>query len=177
MYNNYILYCFQYQDYLTCKKCNMTCEKWKRLSFLNCTIWFFHRYTLINCIDSYRKQTVEQTVLLLGKASNSISYYRRFYMVLLLTNSPQQSKQILREASELLQKNEKKLIWEKIPWKHLAQLPIKEGNFRNVIKYISNKIQALSPRPFTDTEEKFQRATKASSQKGSNVTTFEKTIQ
>ena len=32
---------------------------------------------------------VEQTALLLGQASNSISYYRRFYMLLALTNSPQ----------------------------------------------------------------------------------------
>ena len=38
------------------------------------------------------QEFVEQTVLLLGQASNSISYYRRFYMLLALTNSPQQSK-------------------------------------------------------------------------------------
>ena len=35
------------------------------------------------------QEFVEQTVLLLGQASNSISYYRRFYMLLALTNSPQ----------------------------------------------------------------------------------------
>ena len=50
---------------------------------------------------------VGQTVLLLGQASNSISYYRRFYMLFALTNSPQQSKQMLREDIELLQKNGK----------------------------------------------------------------------
>ena len=54
------------------------------------------------------QEFVKQTVLLLGQVSNSISYYRRFYMLLALTNSPQQSKQMLREDSELLQKNNKK---------------------------------------------------------------------
>ena len=33
------------------------------------------------------QEFVEQTVLLLGQASNSISYYRRFYMLLALKNS------------------------------------------------------------------------------------------
>ena len=51
----------------------------------------------------------EQTVLLLGQASNSASYYR-FYMLLALTNSPQQSKQMPRDDSELLQKNDKNLF-------------------------------------------------------------------
>ena len=59
------------------------------------------------------QEFVEQTVLLLGQASNSISYYRRFYMLLALTNSPQQSKQMLREDSELLQKNDKNLLGKK----------------------------------------------------------------
>ena len=54
---------------------------------------------------------VKPTALLLRKASNSISYYRRFYMLLALTNSPQQSKQMLRE--ELLQKNDKYLFGKK----------------------------------------------------------------
>ena len=45
------------------------------------------------------QEFVEQTVLLLGQASNSISYYRRFYMLWSLTNSPQQSKQMLKEGS------------------------------------------------------------------------------
>ena len=49
---------------------------------------------------------VEQIVLLLRQASNSISCYR-FYMLLTLTNSTQQSKHMLREDSELLQKNNK----------------------------------------------------------------------
>ena len=59
------------------------------------------------------QEFVEQTVLLLGQVSNSISYYRRFYMLLALKNSPQQSKQMLREDSELLQKNDKKIFRKK----------------------------------------------------------------
>ena len=59
------------------------------------------------------QEFVEQAVLLLGQASNSISYYKRFNMLLGPTNSPQQSKQILREDSELLQKNDKNLFGKK----------------------------------------------------------------
>ena len=60
------------------------------------------------------QEFVEQTVLLLGQASNSISYYRRFYMLLALTNSPQQSKLMLREDLEILQKNDKNLFGKKL---------------------------------------------------------------
>ena len=59
------------------------------------------------------QEFVEESVLLLGQASSSISYYGRFYMLLALTNSPQQSKQMLREKSDLLQKNDKNLSGEK----------------------------------------------------------------
>ena len=60
------------------------------------------------------QEFVEQTNLLLGQASNSISYCRRFYMLSALTNSPQQSKQMLREDSELLQKYDRNLFGRKI---------------------------------------------------------------
>ena len=124
------------------------------------------------------QEFVEQTVLLLAQASNSISYYRRSYMLLTLTNSPQQNKQMLREDSELLQKNGKNLFG-KVPWKHLAHLQIKKANLRDVIEYIGNKIETLSSRPSPDTKKEFRRAkiTKASSQKRSDVTVFEKAIQ
>ena len=59
------------------------------------------------------QEFVEQITLLLVQASNSISYYRRFCMLLALTNSLQQRKQMLREDSELLQKNGKTLFREK----------------------------------------------------------------
>ena len=56
------------------------------------------------------QEFVEQTVLLLEQASNSISYYRIFYMLLALTNSPQRSSKMLREDSQLLQKNDNNLF-------------------------------------------------------------------
>ena len=59
------------------------------------------------------QEFVEQITLLLVQASNSISYYGRFCMLLALTNSLQQRKQMLREDSELLQKNGKTLFREK----------------------------------------------------------------
>ena len=61
--------------------------------------------------DDFKKiqKFVEQIVLLLRQASNSISCHR-FYMLLALTNSTQQSKHMLREDSELLQKNYKNLF-------------------------------------------------------------------
>ena len=58
-------------------------------------------------------ELVGQTVLFLGQASSSISYYRRFYMLFVLTSSSQQSKQMLREDSEFLQKNNKNLFGKK----------------------------------------------------------------
>ena len=59
------------------------------------------------------QEFVEKLVLLLGQALNSISCYRRFYMLLALTNSPQNSKQMLRENSEFIQKNKKNLFGKK----------------------------------------------------------------
>ena len=59
------------------------------------------------------QEFVEQTVLLLGQALNSISYYRIFGMLLALTNSPPQSKQMLKEDSELFQMNNKNLFGKK----------------------------------------------------------------
>ena len=59
------------------------------------------------------QEFVEQTVLLLGQASNCISYYRIFYMLLALTNSPQQNSKMLREDSQLFQKNDNNLFWKR----------------------------------------------------------------
>ena len=56
------------------------------------------------------QEFVEETVLPVGQASNPISCCIRFYMLLALTNSPRQSKQMLSEESELLQKNDKSLF-------------------------------------------------------------------
>ena len=116
------------------------------------------------------QEFVEQTVLLLGQASNSISYYRIFYMLLALTNSPQQSSKMLREDSASPEKRQQ-FISEKVPWKHLAHLQIKKANHRNVTENIASKIQTLSSRPSPDTEKEFRRATttKASSQERNDV--------
>ena len=59
------------------------------------------------------QEFVEQTVML-GQASNSISCCRRLYMLLTLTNSPPQSKQMLREDSEILLKNDKNLFGKRL---------------------------------------------------------------
>ena len=59
------------------------------------------------------QEFVEQTMLLLGPASNSIFYCRRFRMLLAQKNLPQQSKQMLSEDSEILQKNDKYLFGKK----------------------------------------------------------------
>ena len=56
---------------------------------------------------------VEQVVLLLGQASNSIFCYRRLYMLQALTDSQQQRKQMMRDDSELLQVNGKNLFENK----------------------------------------------------------------
>ena len=61
----------------------------------------------------------------------------------------------LRASPEKWQKT----IWEKVPWKHLANLQIKKTNLRDVIEYIANKEQTLSPRTSPDTEKGFRRAT------------------
>ena len=125
------------------------------------------------------QEFVEQTILLLGQVSNSISYYRRFYMLLALTNSPQPSKQMLREDSELLQKNDKKNLWKKFRENIWHTCRSKKANYRDVIQYIANKIQTLSSWPTPDTEKEFRRATttKASSPERNDVTVFEKAMQ
>ena len=74
------------------------------------------RWSLEDSVEVELKEIqdfVEQTALLLGQASNSISYYRRFYMLLALTNSPQESKQMPRVDLGLLQKNGKNLFGKK----------------------------------------------------------------
>ena len=71
-------------------------------------------------------------------------------------------------------------IWGKVPSETpLAHLQIKKVNLRDLIEYIANKIQTLSPRPSPDTGKEFRRATttKTSSQERNDVSVFEKVIQ
>ena len=122
---------------------------------------------------------VEQAVLLLGQASDFIFCFRRFYMLQTLTDSQQQSKQMLREDSELLQVNGKNLFENKFRENICHTSKSKKANHRNVIEYITNKTQTLLPRPSPDTEKEFWRetTTKASSQIRNDITVFERTIQ
>ena len=98
---------------------------------------------------------MEQTVLLLVQVSNLITFYRRFYMLLALTNSPRQSKQMLREYSELLHKNDKNLFGIKIR----ESIRQTSKSKKQTLEMLSNKMQTLSPQSSSDTEEKFRRAT------------------
>ena len=86
---------------------------------------------------------------------------------------------MLREDSELLQKNDKTLFGKKFRENIWQTSKSKKTNLRDVIEYIANKVQTLLPRTSPDTEKGFRRAatTKAFSQERKEVTVFEKAIQ
>ena len=125
-----------------------------------------------------------QTVLPLGQASNSISYYRRFYMLQKIldvvgTNKPLQSKQMLRKDSELLQKNDKGFSGKKLR-ENIWHTSRSQMQTLEMLSNISRtKYKPFSPPLFPDTEKELLRATtiKASSQERNNVTVFKETIQ
>ena len=56
---------------------------------------------------------IEQTVLLLGQASNSILYSRRLQILKTLTKDPKKAKNILKEKADLLQKGDQNLFGKK----------------------------------------------------------------
>ena len=56
------------------------------------------------------KEYVEQSILLLGQATNSMTYHRRYNILPALNCAPQQSKEMLREEADLLQQQDKKLF-------------------------------------------------------------------
>ena len=64
------------------------------------------------------KEYAEQSVLLLGQATNSVTYHRRYNILSALNCAPQQSKGMLREEADLLQQKDKKLFGKKFR-KHL----------------------------------------------------------
>ena len=121
---------------------------------------------------------VEQTFLLLGQASNSISYYIRFYMLLALINLPQQSKQILGEDSELLQKNDKNLYGKKF-CENISHTPKSK---KQTLEMLSNTREQHT-NPFTVVFPRHQEGVSVDNNNKSffsgkvNVTIFEKTIQ
>ena len=76
-------------------------------------------------IDEIRS-LVEQTIRLLGQTSNSISYHRR-YNILLNVCSPQEAKNTLKNKVELLQTNDennKMLIFKKLLTKAVDIPPV-----------------------------------------------------
>ena len=76
-------------------------------------------------IDEIRS-LVEQTIRLLGQTSNSISYHRR-YNILLNVCSPQEAKNTLKNKVDLLQTNDennKMLIFKKLLTKAVDIPPV-----------------------------------------------------
>ena len=59
------------------------------------------------------KEYVEQSILLLGQATNSMTYQKRYNILSTLKCAPQQSKEILREEADLLQQQDKNLFGKK----------------------------------------------------------------
>ena len=56
---------------------------------------------------------IEKTVLLLGQTSNYLTYFRRYNILAALTCPAQQSKEILREEADLLQRHDRDLFGKK----------------------------------------------------------------
>ena len=113
-----------------------------------------------------------------GKASNSISHYRRFYKLLALTNSPDKSNQTLKKDLELLPKNDNLFRKE---FREIIRHTSKSK--KQTLEMLSNTSQTKY-KPFrhglpqTPMEE-FRRAatTKASSKKRKDIKVFEKMMQ
>ena len=59
------------------------------------------------------KEYVEQSILLLGQATNSMIYQKRYSILSTLKCAPQQSKEMLREEADLLQQQDKNLFGKK----------------------------------------------------------------
>ena len=59
------------------------------------------------------KEYVKQSILLLGQATNLITYHRRYNILSPLNCAPQQSKEMLREEADLLQQQDKNLFCKK----------------------------------------------------------------
>ena len=59
------------------------------------------------------KEYVEQSILLLGQATSSMTYHRRYNILSALNCASQQSKEMLREKADLLQQQDKNLLGKK----------------------------------------------------------------
>ena len=62
---------------------------------------------------------IEKTVLLLGQTSNYITYFRRYNILVALNSPAQQSKEMLRQEADLLQRHDRNLFGKKFS-KHLV---------------------------------------------------------
>jgi len=59
---------------------------------------------------------LDQTVMLVGQAFNSVSYYRRFNALQAITKDPRKTKKMLKEKNTvLIQEQEKFGFWRKVP--------------------------------------------------------------
>ena len=76
-------------------------------------------------LDNIRAYT-EQTVLLLGQASNYITYFRRYNILAALNCPAQQSKEMLREEVDLLQWHDRNLFGKKFSEHLLASAKSKK---------------------------------------------------
>ena len=59
------------------------------------------------------KEYVEQSICLIGQATNAVTYQRRFHILSALNCSPQQAKEMLREKADLLKQDDKNLFGKK----------------------------------------------------------------
>ena len=89
------------------------------------------------------KQFIEQTILMIGQASYSVSYYRRFNVLMALTEPSKMSKDMIKNESELLQSSDAKLFGKDFR-KHMVETTKskKQASFEKTIQ------QALLIRPF-----------------------------
>ena len=64
---------------------------------------------------------IEQTILMVGQSSNTVTYHRRYSLLNALMNSSTQSKETLKEKKDLVQKHDKKLLGKKFR-KHIVEV-------------------------------------------------------
>ena len=78
---------------------------------------------------------IEKTVLLLDQTSNYIRYFRRYNILAALNCPAQQSKEMLREGADLLQRHDRNLFGKKFS----AHLVASAKSKKQVIEIFSEK--------------------------------------
>ena len=97
-------------------------------------------------------QYVEQTVLLLGQSVNSMTYHRRYNILLNIMNSPSDVKTMLREKATLLEKHDKDLFGKKFR-NHITET-VKS---RNKTREVLNSLSDAKKKPFSKGPSHSQR--------------------